>query len=130
MIRNSPRVAGVSGRRTGRLVDELDAGQARLELPGQLGMSVEKLPAIGSSTRLEIGHVAIEDARQLRCQVEALLRHRRGSWERGWSIVASGSAMVGRFLERLNRTGRRRMLLDLPMIIGPERLWMSRTTVD
>ena len=31
----------ISGRRTGRLVDEFDAGQASLELPSQLGMSVE-----------------------------------------------------------------------------------------
>ncbi len=60
----------LSRRRAGRAVDELDAGQAGLELGGQLRDVPQKLLAVGSATRLEVGHVAVEDARQLLGRVE------------------------------------------------------------
>ncbi len=48
--------------RAGRAVDELDAGQARIELHGQLRMARKQLVTVGSPAGLEVGHVAVEDA--------------------------------------------------------------------
>ena len=51
------------GRRgAGRAVDELDAGEAGLELRGQLRMIRQQLVTVGSLAGLEIGQIAVQDA--------------------------------------------------------------------
>ena len=53
------------GGRSGRSMDELDAGQARLELRGQRGMGGQQLVPIRGLPGLEIGHVTVQDTGQL-----------------------------------------------------------------
>ena len=95
MIRNSPRVGRLLGSRAGRAVDELDAGQTRLELRGQLRMVRQQLVTVGSLAGLEIGHVAVQDADDRRGRVGGSHRFRRvpllGS---GWSIVPSSGWVI------------------------------------
>jgi hypothetical protein len=67
-LANDPKLAQSRwrfGRRTGRSLNELDAGQPRIELRGQLRVSLAEPSAIGSAAPLEIGHVAVQDARQI-----------------------------------------------------------------
>ena len=52
------------GGRSRRSMDELDAGQARLELGGQRGMGGQQLAPIRRLPSLEIGHVGVQDAGQ------------------------------------------------------------------
>ena len=53
----------------GGAVNELDAGQTRLELRGQLRMVFQQLVAIGCLARLELGQVTVQDADQFRGRV-------------------------------------------------------------
>ena len=53
---------------------------------GQLGMGLHKQPAIGGPTRLEIGHVAVQDARQLPGRV--------GRWRLLQLVGAGGQRLV------------------------------------
>ena len=97
MIRNSPRVAGVSVADAGRLVDELDAGQARIELGGQLRMILAKLLASGSATRLEFSHVPVENARQFLGRVERW-RHVVADGLGGTRLIDRGVVRLGHLL--------------------------------
>ena len=99
-------------RGTGRAMDELDAGQAGLELGGQIRMCREQLIPVWALARLEISHVAIEDRGQL-----------PGRFRRGYHFLlvrvggarrahgSSGSAMFGHFPRGLFRPagGRRQV---------------------
>ena len=99
-MRNSPRVVGVSGTDAVALwIYSMPARHAS-SCSASSGWASSSRAAIRSDPGLEIGHAAVEDARQLAAESsDGANSPAAVSVAQGFSIAASGSVMDRRFLK-------------------------------